>query len=204
LLPTLATAAPHSTSRNAGPLFPTQLIKEIQMNELKNAPTKDIDEPSRPVATGVGAAVGGAAGGLAGGAAAGAAVGGMTGPVGAAVGAVVGAVAGALAGKGIANAVDPVAEDAYWRDNYSSRPYASGSTYDEYRPAFGYGVDAYTRYSDRKFDEVEPQLGREWPSKRGSSSLEWDRAKHATRDAWQRVSDTVERATPGDSDRDGK
>ena len=26
----------------------------------------------------------------------------------------------------------------------------------------------------------------------------------ASRDAWQRVSDTVERATPGDSDRDGK
>ena len=119
------------------------------MNELKSKPMKDIDridETSRPVATGVGAVVGGAAGGIAGGAAAGAAVGGMTGPVGAAVGAVVGAVAGAMAGKGIANAIDPVAEDAYWRDNYSSRPYASGSDYDEYRPAYGYGVDAYTRY----------------------------------------------------------
>ena len=39
---------------------------------------------------------------------------------------------------------------------------------------------------------------------RGKSSLEWDRAKHATRDAWNRVSDAVERAVPGDSDRDGK
>jgi len=97
-----------------------------------------------------------------------------------------------------------VAEAAYWRDNYSSRPYANGSTFDEYRPAFGYGVDAYTRYPDRTFDEVEPELGRAWNSKRGSSSLEWGRAKHATRDAWQRVSDTVERAIPGDSDRDGK
>ena len=28
--------------------------------------------------------------------------------------------------------------------------------------------------------------------------------RHATRDAWQRVSDAGERATPGDSDRDGK
>jgi hypothetical protein len=177
------------------------------MNELKSARTKDIqktDDPDRPVATGVGAVVGGAAGGIAGGAAAGAAVGGMTGPVGAAVGAVVGAVAGAMAGKGIANAVDPVAEDAYWRDNYTSRPYTSGSSYDEYRPAYGYGVDAYTRYPDRSFDEVEPQLKREWYDKRGSSRMEWDRAKHASRDAWQRVSDSVERAMPGDSDRDGK
>lgn len=41
-------------------------------------------------------------------------------------------------------------------------------------------------------------------AKRKSSSLEWDRAKHASGDAWQRVRDNVERATPGDSDRDGK
>lgn len=177
------------------------------MYDQKSTTRKDIDKTdstSRPAATGVGAVVGGAAGGIAGGAAAGAAVGGMTGPVGAAVGAVVGAVAGALAGKGIANAVDPVAEDAYWRDNYSTRPYASGSNYDEYRPAYGYGVEARTRYPDRSFDEVESELARDWNSKRGSSSLGWDRAKHATRDAWQRASDALERAVPGDSDRDGK
>ena len=177
------------------------------MDELKSRTTRDIDssdETSRPVATGVGAVVGGAAGGIAGGAVAGAAVGGMSGPVGAAVGAVVGAVAGAMAGKGIANAVDPVAEDAYWRDNYSKRPYASGSDYEEYGPAYGYGVEAYTRYPGRTFDDVEAELRRDWNSRRGRSSLEWDNAKHAARDAWQRLSDTVERATPGDSDRDGK
>jgi hypothetical protein len=175
------------------------------MNELKNQAMKDRTvAKSRPVATGVGAVVGGAAGGVAGGAAAGAAVGGVTGPVGAAVGAVAGAVAGALAGKGLANAVDPIAEDAYWRNNYASRPYASGVSYDEYRPAYGYGVDAYSRYPDRSFDELEPQLRRDWTSQRGSSNLEWERAKHATRDAWHRLSDRVERAVPGDSDRDGK
>jgi len=175
------------------------------MNELKNPAMKDktVDE-SRPVATGVGAVVGGAAGGVAGGAAAGAAVGGMTGPVGAAVGAVVGAVAGAMAGKGIASAIDPVAEDVYWRDNYASRPYASGVSYDEYRPAYGYGVESYSRYPNRSFDDVEPDLRRDWNNKRGHSSLEWDRARHATRDAWDRLSDRVERAVPGDSDRDGK
>ncbi len=171
------------------------------MNDLNR---NDPDGTGHPVAKGVGAVVGGAAGGIAGGAAAGAAVGGMTGPVGAAVGAVVGAVAGAVAGKGIANSIDPAAEDAYWRDNHSSRPYASGSTFDEYRPAYGMGVDAYSRYPNRSFDDFEPELGRDWNNRRGNSNLDWGRAKHASRDAWQRVSDTVERAVPGDSDRDGK
>src|SRR4051812_49056202 len=70
---------------------------------------------SHPVGTGVGAAAVGAAAGAAGGA--------MAGPVGAVAGAVVGAVAGGLGGKSIAESIDPTAEDAYWRENYSSRPY---------------------------------------------------------------------------------
>lgn len=156
-------------------------------------------------ATGTGAVLGGAAGGVAGGTAAGAAIGGMTGPVGAAVGAAAGAVAGALAGKGIAKAVDPAAEDKYWRDNYASRPYiASGSTYDDYGPAYRHGVEGYTRYPDRSFDEVEPDLSRDWGTSRGSSTLEWEHARHASRDAWDRVKNAAERAMPGDSDRDGR
>jgi hypothetical protein len=153
-------------------------------------------------ATGAGAVLGGVAGGVAGGAAAGAAIGGMTGPVGAAVGALAGAAVGALAGKGVANA-DPVAEDTYWRDNYSSRPYASGASYDEFGPAYRYGVDSYAKYQGRSFDDVDADLSRDWGSTRGKSSLDWERARPAARDAWQRLSDRVERAVPGDSDRDG-
>jgi hypothetical protein len=127
----------------------------------------------------------------------------MTGPVGAAVGAAAGAAAGALAGRSIK--ADPAAEDAYWRDNYAGRSYvATGSSYDDYAPAYRYGVDAYSRYPNRRFDDVEPELSRDWGTSRGRSSLEWERAKHATRDAWQRLSDSVERAIPGDSDRDGR
>lgn len=160
------------------------------------------NEKDRPVAkAGVGAVVGGVAGGVAGGAAAGAAAGGMTGPVGAVVGAAVGAAVGAIAGR----KVDPAVEDTYWRDNYSSRPYVTaGSSYDEYAPAYRYGADAYTRYPNRSFDEVEAELGRDWGTARGKSSLEWEHAKHASRDAWHRVSNAVERAVPGDSDGDGR
>ena len=49
----------------------------------------------------------------------GAAAGVVAGPLGMAVGALVGAVAGGLAGKGVAEAIDPTAEDAYWRANYA-------------------------------------------------------------------------------------
>src|SRR5690606_29344158 len=123
--------------------------------------------------------LGGAAGGVAGGAAAGALAGGVTGPVGAAVGAVVGAVAGAVIGRNVQ--VDPVAEDAYWRENYTSRPYAgTGANYDDYQPAYRYGLDAHTRYPDRSFDDIEPELNRDWGTARGTSSLEWERAKHAS------------------------
>jgi hypothetical protein len=148
--------------------------------------------------------VGTAAGAVAGGIATGAAVGTVAGPVGTAIGAAVGAVVGGLAGKGIAEQIDPTREDAYWRENFSSRPYASGASYDDYGPAYGYGVNSYSKYAGRKFEDVESDLGRDWNNVKGKSSLTWDRAKLATRDAFHRVSDSVERAIPGDSDRDGK
>jgi hypothetical protein len=45
---------------------------------------------------------------------------------------------------------------------------------------------------------------RDWDGAKGTSKLTWENAKHAARDSWQRLSDFVERATPGDSDHDGK
>ena len=80
-----------------------------------------------------------------------------------------------------------------------------GYTYDQdYRSAYMYGVDTYNRYPDRSYDDLEPELAGGWNSARGESRLEWDNARHATRDAWQRASERIERAVPGDSDRDGK
>ncbi|WP_226986076.1 glycine zipper domain-containing protein [Ramlibacter tataouinensis] len=152
---------------------------------------------------GVGAAVGGVAGGVAGGAATGALAGGLTGPAGAVIGAAVGAVVGAVTGRRAK--VDHSAEDTYWRDNYSSRPYVkSGASYDEYSPAYRYGAQSYEKYPDRNFDDVESDLSRDWGTARGTSSMEWDHARHASRDAWHRLSDSAERAMPGDSDRDGR
>jgi hypothetical protein len=103
-----------------------------------------------------------------GGAAAGAAAGTVAGPVGTVAGAVAGAIVGGLAGKGVAELIDPTREDAYWRENYKGRPYVrDGSTYDDYGPAYGYGVNSYSRYPGRRFDEVEPDLAENWETSRG-------------------------------------
>jgi hypothetical protein len=144
---------------------------------------------AHPLGTGLGAAAGGVAGGVATAALAGAVTGSVVGPVGTAVGAAVGAIVGDLAGKAIAEAVDPTQEDLYWRENYSSRPYVTAThSFDDYRPAYGMAANKYSDFGDRPFQDVEQQFSREWPASRGASKLEWEDAKHATRDAWDRLS----------------
>lgn len=159
---------------------------------------------AHPIGTGIGAALGGTAAAMGTAAAVGAATGTVVGPVGTLIGAAIGAVLGGLAGKGVAEVIDPTVEETYWRENYVSRPYVSGGSFDDYGPAYKYGVSSYTKYDGRHFDEVESDLARDWNSARGKSKLEWNHAKAATRDAWNRVSDTVERAIPGDADHDAK
>jgi hypothetical protein len=186
-------------NRNISYLEKTMTNSTMELDKSKTVKPEPATGPlgSHPVGTGLGA--------VAGGAAAGAAAASVAGPVGTVIGAAAGAVAGALAGKGIARLADPTAEESYWRQNYSSRPYVtSGSSFDEYAPAYRYGVDAYGRHEGRTFDQVEPELKRDWDGAKGTSKLIWESAKHAARDSWQRLSDFVERATPGDSDRDGK
>ena len=169
----------------------TGASRDVNADPITGAPG------AHPVGTGVGA--------VAGGLATGAAVGTAAGPVGTLVGAAVGAVAGGLAGKAVGEQIDPTVEDSYWRDNYASRPYVSaGSSYDDYGPAYRYGVDSYQARRGSTFDAAESDLRSGWESAKRNSRLTWDQAKLAARDSWHRVSDSVERAIPGDSDRDGK
>lgn len=160
---------------------------------------------SHPIGVGVGAAVGGAAAGVGTGVALGAMTGTVVGPVGTVIGAAVGAIVGGLAGKSVAESMDPTVEQAYWRENYANRPYVGGSrSFDDYGPAYDVGATAFHRYPGKSFDDVEPHLSRDWSAARGKSNLDWAGAKEASRDAWNRVSNSVERAIPGDSDRDGR
>ena len=176
------------------------MTKTNDMFDDKSAKRDDNRDPlsgapgAHPVGAGLGAVGAGAA--------AGAAAGAIAGPAGAVIGAAAGGVAGGLAGKAVAEMVNPTAEDAYWRESFTKRPYAeSGARYDDYGPAYRYGWESYAERGRKagSFDSLEPDLRRDWDTRRGASRLNWDRAKEAARDAWNRV----ERAIPGDSDRDG-
>jgi hypothetical protein len=149
---------------------------------------------AHPVGAGVGAAVGAGVGGAAVGAAtavasgmaAGGAMGTVAGPIGTAIGAIAGGIAGGLAGKSIAESIDPTAEDAYWRQQFNKRPYyENGAKYEDYQPAYQYGWESRAQYPDRPYSEVEADLERDWQEKH--HGLHWNKAKHAVRDAWDRI-----------------
>lgn len=157
---------------------------------MKNANTIDNENANRdpitgapgahPVGTGLGAAMGGAA--------AGAAVGTVAGPVGTVIGAAAGAIIGGMAGKGVAEAIDPTVEYVYWRDNYTQRPYVTnGANFDDYGPAYLFGIHSSARFGNRSFDDIEPDLARDWDAARGTSSLAWEHAREASRDSWERM-----------------
>lgn len=138
------------------------------------------DQPgSHPVETGIGAAVGGIASG--------AAIGSVAGPIGTAVGAALGAVAGGLAGKGVGELIDPTTEDNWLRDNFSSRPYVrQGDTFETYTPAYRYGAHAESRYGEGKFNDYEADLASGWNDYADRGDLEWEHARDAARDAYER------------------
>jgi len=174
-----------SSSDNIRKDVEKQEARDMNRDPISGAPG------SHPVGTGLGAA---------GGAAAGAAVGSMAGPVGTLVGGTVGAVVGGLAGKAGGEAVNPTAEDTYWRDTYTKEPYYNPSyKYDDYAPAYKLGYMNRANYAGKTYDQAESALRSDWERTKGTSRLAWDDAKHATKAAWHRVEDVL----PGDADHDG-
>jgi hypothetical protein len=143
---------------------------------------------SHPVGAGLGAAAGGAA--------AGAAAGAVGGPVGAAIGAVVGGVAGGYAGKGIAERIDPTAEEDYWRNEYPKRDYYEETVvFEDVQPAYRHGWESRGRYEDRAWDDAEFDVRRDWETSQHNKSMNWEKVKRPVRDAWDRI----ERSVQGDA-----
>lgn len=139
--------------------------------------------------------------GAAAGAITGAAIGSTVGPIGSLVGAAVGGIVGAKVGDELAEAVNPTEYEDHFQRSYTSAPYYNADrNWDDYRPAYRYGYETYGRYRGRDFDEVEPELRRDWDGYRADSRLAWDDARLAVRDGWHHI----ERAMPGDADRDGR
>ena len=109
--------------------------------------------------------------------------------------------ASGVAGQSATAVVNPASEATYWSENYGKRAYVeTARPYGDYQPAYQYGWESRARMGKRSYQEVERDLERGWDKAKGKSELAWNDAKSATKDAWHRV----ERAMPGDFDRDGR
>jgi hypothetical protein len=106
------------------------------------------------------------------------------------VSAVVGAVVGNRVGKDAAKAINPTLEDAYWRENYHSRPYVKpGRSYEDYARAYQIGYEGFVQSQklNQTYEGLEPELRHEYESQPVPNQLAWDEVKYATRDAWDRA-----------------
>ena len=168
--------------------------EDTQLNQGQPKSTNADPITHEPGAHPVGVGLGATGGGITG-----AAIGAAAGPVGAAVGAVAGAIIGGMAGKDIAESYSPTAEDAYWRKHFRTRPYVGPEdTYERFEPAYRYGWESRMEHAGRTFEEVEPELRQRWTT--AAPDLGWDTARHASRDAWERLDATAIRphgAAPG-------
>jgi hypothetical protein len=96
-----------------------------------------------------------------------------------------GATTGTSGATGLA---DWTAEDAYWRQNYASRPYARGDRgYEYYQPGYRYGFESAQRYGARQWNEIESDLRGGWDRFEHRGQSVWENVKDAVRDAWDRV-----------------
>ena len=95
------------------------------------------------------------------------------------------------------------ATDSHYANKYQTADYYKPEySYDnDYRPAYRYGTQARGKYVGRDWnDAMESDLEQGWEQAKGTSKMAWADAKGAVRDAWH----GVERALPGDADRDGR
>lgn len=156
--------------------------EQFETTEVSANPDPITGEPgAHPLGTGIGAAAAGAAA---------TAIGATAGPLGAVVGAVVGSVIGGLVGKSAAEATNPTVEEAYWRETYSNRPYARPErSYEAYQLAYQVGYEGYIAHADEivAYPEIEPELQREYDRRNDGTSVDWDEARYAVRDAWERA-----------------
>ena len=135
------------------------------------------------------------------GAVAGGALGSAAGPLGTVVGAVAGGVVGSKAGDELAEVINPTTYVDGLQRVHTTKPYYSAHySWEDYRPAYEYGYHTYPLYQGRRFEDVEPDLAQRWEQVKGDSRLAWQDAKAAVRDGWH----TIEKALPGDFDRDGR
>jgi len=99
--------------------------------------------------------------------------------------------------------IDRTAEQKYWQNQFRNESYYEpGKKFEDYEPAYRTAIEGYDRYSDTSptFDAAEQSLKADYEKLKDQTELGWDKAKNAAKAAWHRL----EKAMPGDADRDGR
>jgi hypothetical protein len=90
-------------------------------------------------------------------------------------------------------------EDAYWREQHPTQPYADPQTpYEHYAPAYRVGYEAAQKHGGKDFEEIETDLALDYEKAAPESPLPWDMARPAVKAAWDRMSGVI---GPRDPDR---
>lgn len=90
-------------------------------------------------------------------------------------------------------------EEDYWRQNHAAQPYARKDyTFDQYAPAYRTGINAYTKYEGRDFEDFVDEVALDYEKENPESPVPWDHARHAVHAAWAKLSNDI---GPLDSDR---
>jgi hypothetical protein len=90
-------------------------------------------------------------------------------------------------------------EEAYWREQHDKQPFVKpGQKYENYSAAYRTGYEGFHKYPGKTYEDVEAELALDYEQHRAEDALPWDRARHAVRAAWAKVSNDV---GPRDPDR---
>lgn len=79
-------------------------------------------------------------------------------------------------------------DEEVWRATHTTREYViPGLAYEDYAPAYRYGMLVADKHGHREFVDVEPLLAEEWAGVRGASPLDWVQARPAVQDGYAGV-----------------
>lgn len=112
----------------------------------------------------------------------------IAGPPGVVVGAAIGGALGAFAGQKFAAARDVRGDLGHFEQIYRKTSYyVDGMTWEDYGPAYRYGLRTHKRHGHGDFNACEAELEADWSGHRGASRLSWQQARHAVAHAWREL-----------------
>ena len=88
-------------------------------------------------------------------------------------------------------------EEEYWRQHHSAQAYATKDyTFEHYAAAYRAGVDAYSTYPGRNFEDFIDEVAVNYERQNSDSPVPWDHARHAVHAAWAKLSNEVTALDP--------